>query len=129
MLLAWKEEFALGIPSVDSEHREMIAMINALHDTLLRPGQQDTVLAFLGEIHARIAAHFALEEKIMRERRYDQYQDHKDDHERLLDTIRDIMDRYEDDAGYDEAQLARQLDDWFAVHFRTRDARLHKHLA
>jgi hemerythrin-like metal-binding protein len=129
VLLTWKEQYALGIPSVDAEHREMIEMINALHETLLRPGQKDSVLAFLGEIYARISAHFALEEKMMRERRYDQFEDHKADHERLLDEIRDIMDRYEDDERYDEPQLARQLDDWFAVHFRTRDARLHKFLS
>jgi len=50
------------------------------------------VMDFLGELYARIAAHFALKEKIMRDNGYDEYHDHKADHERLLDDIRDLMD-------------------------------------
>jgi hemerythrin len=38
------------------------------------------------------SAHFALEERFMREHGYDQLALHKADHERLLDEIREIMD-------------------------------------
>ncbi len=86
------------------------------------------MLEFLGEIYARISAHFALEERVMRERKYDQYEDHKEDHERLLDEIRDIMDVYEDQALFDEQAFAESLSRWFTDHFRTKDARFHKYL-
>ncbi len=129
-LIDWKDEFAVGIPAVDHEHRELIGLINALHARMAEPNApEDAVAAFLGEINARIGAHFALEEKVMRDRRYDQLAVHKTDHERLLDEIRDLMDRYEDDEDFDEQALADRLTDWFAVHFRTHDGRLHRHLA
>jgi hemerythrin-like metal-binding protein len=128
-LIQWKAEFSVGIPAVDHEHREMIALINDLHDELGRTGRShDAVADFLGEINLRIGAHFALEEKEMRERHYDQLAQHKADHERLLDSIRDLMDRFEDDQGFDERALAQQLDEWFSAHFRSHDARLHRHL-
>lgn len=127
-LVAWRKEFSVGIPAVDHEHRELIDIINEVHERSFAPGMQATIMDMLGEIYARISAHFALEEKIMREREYDQYDDHKQDHERLLDEIRDIMDRYEDDAGFDEQKLSERLSDWFTVHFKTRDARLHRYL-
>ena len=51
------------------------------------------------------------------------------DHERLLDDILDIMERYENDAYLDyETELAAHLREWFTGHFKTRDARLHKML-
>jgi len=128
-LIEWKEEFNVGVPAVDHEHREMVEMINALYATLSQPDAESTVMDFLGEIYAKISAHFALEEKIMREQNYDQFIDHKQDHERLLDEIRDIMDSYEDSAAFDERELERRLTAWFTEHFKTRDARLHKHLA
>ena len=78
----------------------------------------------LGEIFAQISAHFALEEKFMRETQYDAFEAHKRDHEALLDELRDIMDRVEDDS-YDEERLANELEHWFSEHFRTHDARLH----
>lgn len=125
----WRDEFRTGIESIDYEHREMIELINMILERLEEGGETQRVCGFLGEVHARIAAHFALEEQIMRDRRYDQYTDHKLDHERLLDDIRDIMDSYE--AGtYAERKeaFAQRLEDWFVVHFKTRDARLHRQL-
>ena len=126
-LLEWKDEYCLGIPAVDEEHRELIELINELHAELQAGESGITVLDFLGEIYARISAHFALEEKVMRDQEYDELADHKADHERLLDELRDLMDACEDRL-VSEAELSGRLDDWFAVHFRTRDARLHRHL-
>jgi len=127
-LIEWKEQYAIGIPAVDTEHRELIALINEVHRRL-RAGEEGlTVSDFLGEIFARISAHFALEERVMRERHYDQLPAHKADHERLLDGIRDIMDDYEDRKDFDAAAFAMRLDAWFGEHFRTHDARLHRHL-
>lgn len=91
-LIQWKNEYSVGVPDVDHEHQELIALINALAADLERGYTKQSIEAFLGEIYAKISAHFALEEKIMRERRYDQYDDHKAEHERLLEGIRDIMD-------------------------------------
>ena len=127
-LIEWKDEFSVGVPEVDHEHRQLIELINKLHDAMSGENAAMTVTDFLGEIHAHVAAHFALEEKIMRERRYDQYQDHKQDHERLLDEISDIMDAYEENAFYSDEEFAQSLEHWFTNHFKTRDARLHKHL-
>ena len=127
-LLQWKPEYSVGIDSVDHEHQELIALINTLHDSLSEPGSKITVTEFLGEIYAKIAAHFALEEREMRERGYDEFADHKADHENLLDDIREIMDDYELRGAFDDETLATRLGDWFVTHFSTKDARLHKHL-
>jgi hemerythrin len=127
-LIDWRDEFQVGVPAVDHEHRELITLINDLHDKLMARDSDVTVSDYLGEIYARISAHFALEERMMREARYDQYAEHKADHEKLLDDIRDIMDDYEDRHRYDEALLAKRLHDWFGGHFKTHDARLHHKL-
>ena len=127
-LIEWDEKYSVGVAAVDHEHRELIGLVNEAHDRLMRPGGEEAVMDFLGEIFARISAHFALEEKIMRARNYDHYDEHKTDHERLLDEIRDIMDDYEDGEFFGEELFAQQLKTWFAEHFRTHDARLHRRL-
>lgn len=128
-LIEWQDSFAIGIPAVDYEHKELIDLINKLYAELSRDAGAEKVSRFLGEVDARIAAHFALEEKTMRDLRYDQYADHKADHERLLDQIRDIADAFEAGAYADYGdRLADNLKTWFAEHFRTRDARLHHFL-
>ncbi len=127
-LIEWRDEFSLGIAEVDHEHRELIDLINAAYAHMQDDESAAEIDDFLGEIYARIAAHFALEEKMMRERGYDQLAEHKSEHETLLDDIRDLMDAYEDGVLSGETELAAKLQAWFTEHFRTQDARLHRKL-
>ncbi|MDJ0949195.1 MAG: bacteriohemerythrin [Alphaproteobacteria bacterium] len=128
-LIAWRDEFKIGIPSVDHEHQELIELINQLFDKLAAKESKTSVSEFFGELHAKIAAHFALEERLMREQAYFEYEAHKADHEQLLDDIREIMDNYWLGAYLDYSDtLAEHLNDWFTVHFKTKDARLHAYL-
>jgi hemerythrin-like metal-binding protein len=124
-LVQWKPSFSLGIPSVDLEHREMIGLINEAHERLEGSAEPGAIEAMLGEIHAGIAAHFALEERLMRESGYGEYQAHKDDHERLLDQIMDLMDDYANDPQAGRERLQSGLSDWFTGHFASFDARMH----
>jgi hemerythrin len=127
-LVEWCNEFKIGIEEVDFEHQELIELINDSYKEAINEGSMMAVVDYLGEIFAKISAHFALEEKEMRELKYDQYEDHKQDHEKLLDSIRDIMDEYEDNSILDEKEFGQRLTDWFVNHFSTKDARLHKFL-
>lgn len=128
-LLVWRKEFETGIPDVDHEHRELVELINRLHGALEAGADKEKVAEFLGEVFAKISAHFALEETIMRKHRYDEYNEHKADHEKLLDELRDIMDAQAADAYFDYREaLAGAVRDWFVDHFKTKDARLHKKL-
>ena len=127
-LIEWRDEFSVGVPDVDHEHQELITLINELYDAMKSGESNFTVMDFLGEIYAHVSAHFALEEKIMRERKYDHYAGHKADHENLLDELRDIMDAYEENDYFSDDEFAKAVEKWFTDHFSTRDARLHKHL-
>lgn len=127
-LLQWKDQYSTGIEAVDCEHQELIELINRLHDEMIAKGSKASIEAFFGDLFMGISAHFALEERFMRERRYDELPQHKADHERLLDEIRDIMDEFEGSDDVNESELATRLDAWFSRHFETHDSRLHKKL-
>jgi hemerythrin len=123
-LLEWKDEYRTGFSSIDYEHQTMIESINQIFKD--SGGDKETLLAALGEIQALIEAHFALEEKIMRDQRYAAYIPHKQDHERLLDEILDIMDAVEKNGENDTANaLGERLSAWFGIHFASFDKDLH----
>jgi hemerythrin-like metal-binding protein len=127
-LLEWRDAYTIGIEEVDHEHRELIGLINTLHASLEADRSAARVEEFLGEVLSDISAHFALEEKVMRARRYDAYVEHKADHERLLDELRELMDELATGVPLDDERLATRLSEWFGRHFRTQDARFHRHL-
>ncbi len=127
-LLQWKDQYATGIEAVDHEHRELIALINTMHEELMATPSPEKMEAFFGDLFRAISAHFALEERFMRDEGYDHLVQHKTDHERLLDEIRDIMDGSTFEDRESQSRLADRLDAWFSRHFETHDARLHKAL-
>lgn len=124
-LLEWKPEYSVGIASMDDEHREMIDLINDVYQRLGSSSDPEDIEDCLDNIFNTISLHFALEERIMREHAYAEYTEHKEDHEDLLDEIRDLMDQFIGDTDSGARLLEKRLSDWFARHFATFDARLH----
>ena len=124
-LMQWKPEYSVGIDSMDDEHREMINLINEIYEKLESELDTDQIEQCLGDIFSTISMHFALEERLMQKSNYAEYQAHKDDHEDLLDQIRDLMDDFAGDTSSGATMLEQSLSNWFAGHFSTFDARLH----
>ncbi|NIV18626.1 MAG: bacteriohemerythrin [Woeseiaceae bacterium] len=125
-LIKWRKELKVGIEEIDEDHRALIELINGLHDVMQLGADQVQVVDLLGEIYTQIASHFALEEKMMRDTHYVDYAVHKEDHDTLLDEVREIMDEVEDDGSFDAAQLSSDLNRWFSDHFSEFDAKLHQ---
>ena len=123
--IEWRQEFSIGIASVDQEHESLVAQINQLYEQLGLPLDTVTIEAFLDNLEADISAHFALEELLMQEADFAEYADHKQDHERLLDQIHDMKFHFAEDPDTGRELLVNSLSDWFSNHFKTFDARLH----
>ena len=126
--LTWKPEYSVGVDSMDDEHRQMFELINEIHAEMSERPDADSIEQFLGDTHSAIAMHFALEERVMRDAGYGEYAAHKEDHEDLLDQIRDMMDTFDQDTEAGIRMLGERLSDWFLTHFGSFDARLHGQL-
>jgi hemerythrin len=63
--MQWKNEFKIGIPVIDAQHKQLVLCNNELGEALtkgLRPSDIDKILTQLGFYVSR---HFALEEQYM----------------------------------------------------------------
>jgi hemerythrin-like metal-binding protein len=124
-LIEWREEFSLGVPDIDHEHRELIEMVRGVFDCIASRRPRDETEALMGDLYAAISGHFALEEDIMRRADYAEYGAHKTDHERLLDVLLELIDEIASGAEVDEEGFGSRINEWFARHFGSFDARLH----
>lgn len=121
-LILWSETMKVGVASVDHEHEHLINVINKLGEEIELGTSPDMLDTLLGEIYAQIESHFAIEERVMRERAYPGFSAHKADHETLLDTIRNIMDDVAHSTSSEiTGALGHKMSLWFSEHFRTRD--------
>ncbi len=126
--IAWKPEFSVGDAAIDHEHQKLVELVNVAGGAILDGRPDADIDRCLGDLLLAISSHFALEERQMQLAGYDQRAAHKDDHERLLDDLRDIMDMADSHASSTAERLTRSLEAWFTEHFRTHDARLHRQL-
>ncbi len=126
--IEWKQEYSIGNPAIDQEHESLIAQINQIYEQLSQPSDASNIEAMLADLQDDISTHFALEELLMQEAGFPEYEAHKLDHERLLDQIHDLMFQFAEDAESGREMLVNRLSDWFSHHFRGFDARLHEQL-
>ncbi len=93
--LEWNPAFDTGIGGIDYEHRRLVEMLNEIHELMRTAAEPHKIAAILADLHALASAHFALEEKIMRDQNYPGLAGRRDTHYHLLDQVREIMDAYE----------------------------------
>jgi hemerythrin len=96
--IEWDDSFLIGIKELDHEHKVLINDINRLHGELARFDEKSEIEKCLGDIYARMQAHFALEEHVMKEHQYEFFDEHKREHEKLLDGYTEYMMQILDDA-------------------------------
>ena len=125
-LLEWKDEYSTGIADVDDEHRDLIDIVNRLHDLMLAEDSKLTVPAFFDGLIKGVSAHFALEERIMDESGYQQAAQHREDHDRLLDELRELKETFGHAEEVDSVDLAMRLEPWFSRHLAMHDLPLHR---
>ena len=124
-LLEWSDEYLLGIDALDFEHKDLFERINDLYAMCALQEGAGTASDCLGRLHARLAAHFALEEKTMREMKNPTYAAHKAEHDAFLDEITEAVAEVE--ATTEEQQLealASRVKEWLVAHITTADRKL-----
>ena len=124
-LLKWRDDYLLGIQFLDFEHRDLFERINDLFGMCASHADTEHVADCLGRLHARLSAHFALEEKTMRELKNPHYAAHKTEHDRFLDEVTDVVAGF--GAGFGEAdihQFAERVEQWIVNHITTFDRQL-----
>lgn len=127
LLIEWKQEFETGLEEADREHAQLFDRINAIYYKLNWAEGEGAVREVLIAVYTEIAMHFMFEEKAMQQHGYDQFADHKAEHDQLLGEFRDIIASLDASATYDyERTLMARLVAWFARHFKAKDTRLHQ---
>jgi len=123
--IKWDDSFLIGITELDHEHKVLIDDINRLHGELARHDQKSEIEKCLGDIYARMQAHFALEEHVMKEHRYQFFDEHKREHEKLLDSYTEYMMQILNDTVVSySSPIEDALKDWVMNHIINSDKKM-----
>jgi hemerythrin-like metal-binding protein len=122
--LASQETQLASAGPIAHEHALLVEAINETCASLSGAGGRDPVLDALGLLYVRICAHFALEERMVRQSSPELYSAHKIKYEALLERIRVMMDAfYEGECDACEKSLKDCLLSWLDQHLQTEHPR------
>lgn len=114
--LEWRDEFNIGVPAIDKQHKKLVGMINALADNLEPTNIFDTVM----EMSQYADEHFDYEEQMMFRCGCDQLHEHKQQHLLFRQKTSEL-------AGQDYTNGQHDLDafnylcEWLINHILTMD--------
>ncbi|MGQ9819972.1 MAG: bacteriohemerythrin [Candidatus Kapaibacteriales bacterium] len=122
--IVWKENYAVGINVIDSQHKRLVEIINDLNEAL-QEGKSKEVLGeillnFINFVHL----HFKTEEEIMVKEDFNEYAIHRYEHEKLTDEMKRFYEDYLEGSAYISAQLMNYFRDWLMDHIMAKDKKL-----
>ncbi|HEY7746514.1 MAG TPA: hemerythrin family protein [Desulfuromonadales bacterium] len=130
MSLRWTESLAVGHPSIDDQHRELI---DRFRDLLLacKAGKgKEKVAELFGFLDAYVTSHFSAEEKLMAEQGYPGLLEHKSQHAWLAAKLAELKGTLLADGPtfHLVVEANQTLLNWIVEHIRSTDVRFGKYL-
>ena len=117
--LDWTPELALGDARIDETHREFVDMLNVVGDA-----PDETMLAAIDALIAHTEEHFGQEQRWMAATDFPPTHCHLDEHEGVLNAIRETRVYVVEGKFKVGKVLAQELGSWFRSHAATMDTML-----
>jgi hemerythrin len=123
--LHWSSTLAFGIPELDNQHRELFSRVDRLLDSMLH-GDRREASQLAGFLRDHVTLHFAEEERLMRDLKYPETDDHAAEHATFAASILEL------DSGFREngptadlvLRLEREAVAWLRDHVYVTDVKL-----
>jgi hemerythrin len=118
--LKWSKDLNTGIDIIDTQHKQIVAYINQLHDAKLTKNR--TVIGKVIESTVDYTiSHFGFEETLMQDAGYEFLRPHKRVHELFIKRVSEYKQRFETGEDVTE-ELHGLLSRWLFSHILNDDA-------
>nr|WP_321982517.1 hemerythrin domain-containing protein [uncultured Cohaesibacter sp.] len=124
-LIEWEEgRHLVGVDEMDSVHQEFTLIVNRLGET-----QDPSIFKSLFiQLLEHTQEHFALEDQLMEETVFEGFDDHREEHERVLKQMHYINEKVQAGNLDFGRAFVEDLPRWFDLHADTMDNALAVHL-
>lgn len=126
-LIEWNDSLKLGIAVVDRQHERLVGIINRLHQATLDGRGADVIGEILDELIIYTATHFSMEEKYFAQFAYADAEEHKREHDALIEKVSTFANDFEKALRGSESDLAKELlqflQIWWRYHMMETDSK------
>jgi hemerythrin len=120
-LIKLENNLKLDIPEIDCQHETMISLVNQIHETMLQGADKVALDGLLSQLLENTQIHFAYEEELMSRYNYPGYEEHKSEHNSLIQQLVKLTTRYNKGELLLSFAVVLELKGWAVVHIEKLD--------
>jgi hemerythrin-like metal-binding protein len=114
---------AAASAQTDREHTVQLSLLQALCEAVSEQRDPASVAQLLDQLSSYCEAHFMSEELLMRQKSYDDYEDHVDDHSHMMEALSAIATEHASGNAPLVASKTQEVLAFIRQHIATRDQR------
>ncbi len=122
-LLRWTPSLSVGIPSIDSQHKKLVDLINDLYVKMHSGEGKAGVGNALAKLIDYTGTHFTFEEDLFAAHGYEDAAAHAAIHKELVAQVVDFQNQFASGEADISVELMEFLKDWLVEHIKKTDAR------
>ncbi len=120
-LFEWNDSFSVNVATFNGHHKNLIKMINDLHDAMLKREGAAAMGGVLARLVEYTKYHFTEEEKLMKDLNYPGYAAHRAEHEKFVAKAVDLRDKHKKGEVDLTIETMNFLKDWLKLHIQGTD--------
>ena len=120
-LIEWSDELSVGIEEIDQQHRVLVGMLNEFHEAIQQHKGTLVASQILKRLSDYTLIHFAVEEGMMRLLDYPDYEEHKSEHDDLIEELQTLSAKLESGKKSVNFELLHFLKLWLTKHIQESD--------
>jgi hemerythrin-like metal-binding protein len=128
-LVTWLESYSVGNEKLDGQHKRILAMINALGESILAGNERAALMKIFSDLAGYAKTHFKDEEKMMEEVGYPDLSGHRERHVDLNRRLADYYRTFYTEKKPQTDEVMDFLQHWLFDHILEEDMRYREHLA
>jgi hemerythrin len=117
----WRDEYSVGIASIDEQHKRLLNLINQLQTAAHYHTEEAFVDRALDELVDYTKTHFGYEEGLMEQNGYPDLEAHKGEHQAMIKQVGESIERYKSDPDQTIEDIVQYLKKWLINHINGTD--------
>jgi hemerythrin len=125
----WHPSLSVQIKEIDDQHKHMITIINTLQEHVSKGDDKNLLKNIFNSLSDYAVEHFFTEEKYMFIYGYPRYEEHKKEHQKFKQDIKELQEDFESGEKQITTKLIDYLKNWLHNHISDEDQKYAPYLS
>lgn len=126
--LTWNNMLSVQVDEIDEDHRRLVDLFNMFNHAVAEGEASNYIEAVLEELISCTVWHFRHEERLMLKYNYQDFAEHKAEHQELIESARELQQKLLQGGNLPTNDDIEFLEHWLTGHILTADMKLGSHL-